>query len=260
MIELKTPQAEELDDLTLKALMQAGTELDACARALTKGGINVVGEILRGQGTFYEMDHYPEGDVYDSDHHAQYYYHAHREDAEEHGHFHTFLRGSALPDDMTPATGFHETQAWPKGEDAVAHLVAVSMDAWGKPIGLFATNRWVTDETWFSAEDVIRQIDRFQVDHAWPSWAVNLWLSALVRFYRPHIEQLLRHRDAVIARRHLEAPGTDVLEDRSLEITGQLSINPDQWQQELAREWRNRHFPAPDNAGMASPQQTRASH
>lgn len=260
MIELKTPQAAELDDLTLKELMEAGVELDACTRALTKGGINVVGEILRGQGTFYEMDHYPEGDVYDADHHAQYYYHAHREDAEEHGHFHTFLRGSALPEDMIPATGFQETQPWPRGEDAVAHLVAVSMDAWGKPIGLFATNRWVTDETWFSAEDVIRRIDRFQVDHAWPSWAVNLWLSALIQLYRPHIEQLLRHRDAVIARRHLEAPETDVLEDRSLEITGQLSINPEQWQQELAREWQSRHFPAPESAGTAPSRDTHVSH
>jgi hypothetical protein len=147
MIELKTPQTADLDDLTLKKLIEAGNELDNCARALTKGGINVVGEVLRGQGTFYEMDHYPEGDVYDPDHHAQYYYHAHREDADEHGHFHTFVRGSALPEDMMPATGFQETQPWPRGEDAVAHLVAVSMDAWGKPIGLFATNRWVTDET-----------------------------------------------------------------------------------------------------------------
>jgi len=78
MIELKTPQTADLDDLTLKKLIEAGNELDNCARALTKGGINVVGEVLRGQGTFYEMDHYPEGDVYDPDHHAQYYYHAHR--------------------------------------------------------------------------------------------------------------------------------------------------------------------------------------
>jgi len=248
MIELKTPQTADLDDLTLKKLIEAGNELDNCARALTKGGINVVGEVLRGQGTFY-----------DPDHHAQYYYHAHREDADEHGHFHTFVRGSALPEDMMPATGFQETQPWPRGEDAVAHLVAVSMDAWGKPIGLFATNRWVTDETWFSAEDVIRQIDRFQVDHAWPSWAVNLWLSALIRLFQPHIEQLLRHRDAVIARRHLEAPDIDVLEDRSLEITGQLSIDVEQWKQALDQEWHNRYLPASE-VGVPSPQQTQVSH
>lgn len=243
MIELKTPQADRLDDYTLKELVQAGAELDACKQALEKGGINVVGEILRGQGTFYEMDHYPEGDVYDPDHHAQYYYHAHRDDAQEHGHFHTFLRAEALPDTMVPATGFEESQPWPRGDNAVAHLIAVSMDAWGRPIGLFATNRWVTDETWFSAEDVIQQIGRFQIDHAWPSWAVNLWLTALIRLYRPHIEQLLRHRDAVIARRQLETRDTDVLEDRSLEITGQLAIDLHQWQVALNEELEKRNSP-----------------
>ena len=260
MIELKTPQATELDDLRLRNLMEAGVELEACARALTRGSINVVSEILRGQGTFYEMDHYPEGDVYDADHDTQYYYHAHREDADEHGHFHTFLRGSALPADMSQATGFQETQPWPRGEDAVAHLVAVSMDAWGKPIGLFATNRWVTDETWFDAEDIIRHIGRFQVDHAWPSWAVNLWLSALIRLYQPHIEQLLRHRDAVIARRHLENPGTDVLEDRSLEITGQLPIDPEQWRNELDTEWQRRQLPIAENTEARFPRDTHPSH
>jgi hypothetical protein len=81
----------------------------------------------------------------------------------------------------------------------------------------------------------------------------------LIRLFQPHIEQLLRHRDAVIARRHLEAPDIDVLEDRSLEITGQLSIDVEQWKQALAQEWHNRYLPASE-VGVPSPQQTQVSH
>ena len=36
------------------------------------------------------------------------------------------------------------------------------MDGWGEPIGLFATNRWVTGETWYPAGAVIRMLDRLQ--------------------------------------------------------------------------------------------------
>ncbi len=46
-------------------------------RVVAKTGGNIVGEALRGQGTFYEWNHYPKGDVYDSETHPQYYYHAH---------------------------------------------------------------------------------------------------------------------------------------------------------------------------------------
>jgi hypothetical protein len=87
--------------------LRAGEEALECRRVLAKAGLNLVGEVLRGQGTFYQFNHYPEGDVYDRDSHAQYYYHAHRGVEGEHGHFHTFLRagwpaGRRRPD---PADG-----------------------------------------------------------------------------------------------------------------------------------------------------------
>lgn len=108
---------------------------------------------------------------------------------------------------------------------AISHLIALSMDAWGEQLGLFACNRWVTGETWYAAEDVVRMLDRFEIDHAWPSWPVNRWLGAMLRLYRPWIEGLLRHRDAVVSvwqRAHTE---TDVFEDRALEITGYLPVS-----------------------------------
>ncbi len=219
------PRLEALSANERSSLLEAGREVLECRRVLERGGLNVVGEVLRGQGDFVEFDHYPADDVFDTDSHAQYYYHAHRGSELEHGHFHTFLRAGGMPPGMAPIDHPQATEPWPRGEDALSHLVAISMDAWGEPIGLFATNRWVTAEAWYRADDVIAMLPRFEIDHAYPSWPVNRWLGAMLRLYRPWIEALLRHRDDVIASWQAAHPGVDVLEDRALEMTGYLPIS-----------------------------------
>jgi hypothetical protein len=108
------------------------------------------------------------------------------------------------------------------------------MDAYGFPIGLFATNRWVTGETWYPCSDVIGMLDRFAIDHAFPSWPVNRWISAMVVLFRPHIEHLLRHRDRVIDAWQRGRPADDVFENRALEMTGYLPISVDEWLAELS--------------------------
>ncbi|HRP97695.1 MAG TPA: hypothetical protein PL143_15750 [Rhodocyclaceae bacterium] len=221
------PAPFDLDPATRRALLAAGREVRECRRVLVKAGLNVVGEVLRGQGQFVEMEHYPRDDVFDADTASQYYYHAHRGEV-EHGHFHTFVRAGAFPETMHPLEWPLASRPWPAGKDAICHLVAISMDAWGEPTGLFATNRWVTGETWHRCDDVIGVLDRFAIDHAWPSWPVNRWLGAMLRLYRPWIEGLLRHRDAVLMAWMDAHPGTDVFEDRALEITGYLPISVDE--------------------------------
>ncbi len=226
-VELPELQVASLDSLSRderEAMADAGEAVLECYRVLKKGGINIVGECLRAQGTFYEFDHYPNGDVYDEETHAQYYYHAHRGIAGEHGHFHTFLRQGAIPENVKPVPYKGDTK-WPEGSDAVCHLVAISMDVYGFPIGLFTTNRWVTDEVWYAAEDVIRMLDRFEIDHAYPSWPVNLWITAMFRLFRPEIEGLISQRDAAIEAWQAAHPGDDVFEDRNLEVTGELRIS-----------------------------------
>lgn len=218
------------------SLLAAAAEIRECYRVLVKGGLNVVGEVLRGEGAFYHQQHYPSEDVYDNETHAQYYYHAHRGGEQEHGHFHTFMRARGIPAGIASAEYPHPSRAsWPQGPDAISHLIALSMDAYGYPMGLFATNRWVTGEAWYSAEQVISLLDRFAIDHAKPSWPVNRWLSAMLRLFRPQIEYLLRHRDQQIAAWQQSAPDADVLEDRTLEITGYLPINVDAWVSALAQ-------------------------
>ncbi len=226
---IEAPDAARLDASERTALLEAAREVRRCQQALGKAGLNVVGELLRGHEGFYEMNHYPDDDVYDRDSHAQYYYHAHRDGTEEHGHFHTFLRAPGIPANPQPRQAPPGAEPWPAGEQAIAHLIAVSMDAWGQPIGLFACNRWVTGESWYPAEAVKQMLPGFRIDHAYPSWPTNLWLTALLRLFRPHISALIAHRDQVIAAWQAQHPEQEVLEDRTLEITGYLPISVEEW-------------------------------
>ncbi|TNE35127.1 MAG: hypothetical protein EP348_09620 [Alphaproteobacteria bacterium] len=206
----------------LQKMNRAADDILECYRVLHRGGSNIVAEILRGQGTFYEWDHYPEGDVYDGESHGQYYYHAHREG--EHGHFHTFMRLAGIKAGVAPVPYDGEAD-WPTEEDEIlSHLIAISMDSAGFPISLFTTNRWVTGENWYRGEDVIDMLDDFLIDHSTPSWPANRWISAMLTLFRPQIGQLIRARDAAIADWQKKHPGTDVFEDRELEITSLLEI------------------------------------
>lgn len=212
--------------LELRASMRAaGKEIRECHRVLEKAGLNVVGEVLRGQGDFVELEHYPRDDVFDTETHGQYYYHAHRGSDLEHGHFHLFLRAGGMPAGSAPIDYPLATEAWPRGDDAICHLIAIAMDAWGYPTGLFCANRWVTDETWYPAEQVIAMLDRFAIDHAFPNWCVNRWLTAMLRLYRPHIEALIRRRDTVVAEWQRNHPDKDIFEDRALDIAAYLPIS-----------------------------------
>lgn len=225
---ISTPSTDlfALPRFVLEKMRDAGAEVRECQRVLERGGADLVSEMLRGQGVFTELDHYPRDDIFDRDSHAQYYYHAHRGMSGEHGHFHTFLRAPGMPHDLVPIPQSGK-EIWPSGDQAISHLIAISMDAFGKPIGLFAVNRWVSDEAWYRADDVIRMLDCFVVDHAFPSWPVNRWIGAMLRLFRPQIETLVRQRDKVVEAWALTHPDRDAFEDRRLEITGELSIDID---------------------------------
>ncbi len=206
----------------LEEMAAAGAEIEECYRLLAKTNANVVGQCLANQGTFYEFDHYPAGDIYDDDYGSQYYYHSHRED--EHGHFHTFLRAKAMPKRIKPAP-YYGDGTRQLGSDALCHFVAISMDGPGKPIGLFTTNRWVTDETFYTAEDAIDMLGRFKIDHTYPCLAANRWVTAMLVLFRPQIEDLLRERDRVIEAWEKDHPDEDVYEDRDLEIISTMDIS-----------------------------------
>ncbi|MBS0336178.1 MAG: hypothetical protein JSS40_05090 [Proteobacteria bacterium] len=218
------PRLASLTRGELLSMRAAGLDVLEFQRVLAKGGLNIVGELLRGADGFVEYDHYPEDDVFDADSGAQYYYHAHRGLHGEHGHFHTFLRARGMPAGVSLSDMPH-AEPWPEGNDALCHLISISMDAYGAPIGLFAPNRWVTGDTWYPADEVVRMLDCFRIDHANPSWPVNRWLGAMFLLYRPHIIELLHARDRKIALWREKHPREDVLEDRELEILAHLPIS-----------------------------------
>lgn len=212
----------------LETMTAAADEVLECLRVLDKGGVNLVGEILRGEGKFVEWNHYPKGDIYDKETHSQFYYHAHPSDlrAPEHGHFHTFMRAKGLPKSIKPAP-MPTSVTRPTGKDAIGHVVGISMDKQGLPIWMFTTNRWVTGEIWYEAGDVIKMLDRFDMDLALPSWPLNIWISALLRLFRPQIEELLHARDGAVRDWQAAHPGENAFEDRGLEITSIMDISVD---------------------------------
>ena len=237
--EAALDSALELDNLStevLEHMAAAGAEVVECHRVLTKTGDNIVGELLKNHGTFYEWDHFPPGDVYDRQTHGQYYYHAHAADQRfegEHGHFHTFVRPRGMPPGITPAK--LPGLVMPEDpNDALSHLVAIAMTPAGLPFRLFTVNRWVTGEVWYTADDVIRLLDVFKIDHAQPSWPVNRWVSAMVQLFKPQIADLLRARGRKVAQWQERAPDVDVFEDRDLEVTSFLDISVDAQVQSVA--------------------------
>jgi len=218
---------EELERMAL-----AGSQIRECYRVLNKANTNIVAEVLKGQGEFFEWDHYPKGDVYDRETHSQYYYHAHPPETRiavtgpEHGHFHTFVRPKGMPNGIKPAP-VSDYKKLDSPNDELSHLIGLSMDRQGYPIRLFTTNRWVTGETWYACEDVQRILDVFNLDHAYPSWPVNIWITAMLRLFRPQVITLLGERDQAVAQWIDEKPDNNPYEDRELEITSfrDVSVN-----------------------------------
>jgi hypothetical protein len=211
----------------------AGNEIAECYRVLSKGNANLIGEVLRGEGPFEELKHYPSGRVIDG--HSEYFYHSHR--LEEHGHFHTFLVQPAMPRGVRPIET-KASQPWPQGDLAFTHLVAIRMDERGLPTALFTTNRWVTGEAWYRASDLCRALSAFEIDHASPSWVSNRWCTAMIRLFRPQIEQLLYQRDEAIETLQKKHPEQDPFEARDAEVLSFVEISIDRQRAAVLRALR----------------------
>lgn len=200
--------------------------IEDCYTLLAKTNSNVVWEILRQSDAFLEWNHYPKGDVFDKETHAQYYYHAHPPNLEtrwvEHGHFHLFIRTAGIPSEYQPKA-LSPFQQEGKN-DALCHIGAISMDKFGRPIRLFTTNRWVTGETWYAANIIEKFIDRFAITHAWPSWPTNIWLTQFVHDHRDQLISLLYQREQTVEQWQAQHFDLNVYEDRRLEITSVLEL------------------------------------
>jgi hypothetical protein len=225
----------------IERMTAAAAVIRDCRQELAARNRNLLGELTAGSAAVAEWRHYPEGDVYDPNSHSQYFFHAHPgggAPSTEQGHFHTFLRAEGMPGQVTPlllpelaVAGVPTVppQAPPLkrgARDEVSHLIAIAIDFRGEPVRLFTTNRWVTGETWYRADDVIRMLDRFAITEQAPSWLLNRWIGAMIQLYRPQIAALLRARDRTVMswRRRRRA---HVFEDTRLEVTSNHDIDLD---------------------------------
>lgn len=241
------PDLSRFDKTALQVMSDAGAMVLECQRVLGNARQNIVSDLIRFTKDFREWDHLPEDDVHDRHSHSQYYYHTHAKSDDpdyahnaEHGHFHIFLRAKGMPARIKPAPLDPRTDS--KAEtDPVSHIVGIGMDGYGHPINLFTTNRWVTKETWYKADDVIRLLDLYEIDHAWPSWPVNLWVTSMLRLFRPQIEDLLIARDLKIEAWRTQYPDRDVFEDRDLEVASVRIIDIDDQIAAIARKLNALH-------------------
>ena len=222
------PPLKSMPDERIERMRSAAVDVVEMAEALVARDTNAVSEVVAGH-EFEEWQHFPAGDVLDKKTGAQFYYHSHNGAADEHGHFHTFLRKQGIPEGLSPVShGGTNAREWPEGDDLITHLVAISMDHHGLPTHLFTTNRWVTGDTVFSAEDAISLLDGFHVGPEPGQWPeTNLWITGMMALFNPQIEGLIRERDDAIAGRKLQIKDDDkdVYEDRGVEITSICEIS-----------------------------------
>ncbi|NKB45974.1 MAG: hypothetical protein GKS03_17050 [Alphaproteobacteria bacterium] len=220
-LNLTTLPRDRLEDMVI-----AGEQVLECMRVLGNTGDSIVGEVVNDFEDFAVWSHYPKGDVIDRQTHSQFYYHAHPEQQRpgEHGHFHLFLRCDGIPETVQPAD-IGVDNALDDFKTPMCHILAIAMNQHGMPIALFTTNRWVTMDPWFDAADTISLLDQFDIDIAKPSWPLNVWMSAMVRLYRPDIEILLHERDSTMTAADEQSADGSAYNDRSIEIASLRDID-----------------------------------
>jgi hypothetical protein len=246
-----------LSRAALETMAASGRALVECRQVMAGVGTSPLGEALQGASPIYEWQHYPAGDIYDPASHGQFFYHAHAagerpvikggpgEGADEHGHFHVFLRAGGMPAGVRPMVmpelAVADNPAAPKAplvasapqntegdSDPWSHLVAIAMDAGGTPLRFFTTNRWVTGETWYPAGDVARMLDGFALGDVAPSPLLDRWLVAMIGLYKPQLQALVMQRDeAIMDWRRRRRAKVHVFDDRRLEVTSMLAIDID---------------------------------
>lgn len=201
-------------------LHDARRSVSAFADATAASG-SLLQSWIRGREVV-EFEHYPPDDVVALRNGSQFYYHAHRDGEREHGHLHLFWHATASGRRRHLRPG---QARWTR--PAPTHLVAISLDARGLPVGLFTVNRWVTDGHWFDAAATMVCAHRFAMGEVEEHEHSCRWLTGFVHLYRPLIQDLLVQRDRRLARRSNLA---HALEDRRLEV---LSLAPIDWAVDL---------------------------
>lgn len=204
----------------LLAMQNAADDMIAVLEKAAEQEKHILIDVLNATApeAFTQWQHYPPGDVHDRKKGALWFYHAHSDDVSErpwaeHGHFHMFVWTEHVQEGVEPI-------ALPPEPDhklgGLCHLVAISFDQSGTPMRIFTVNRWVAQEWQYPAEEVIRLLDKFDLDNE--EFALTTkWLVAALKLFRPQIEWSLRERDKAIARMREKDP-EGFSEDEDIEV------------------------------------------
>jgi hypothetical protein len=175
----------------------------AIINTLRKEGSNLVRKIMNGRK--YEYDpyvHYPyEGGIKDGKTGCQLFFHIHREN--EYGHFHTFGTDDA-------------------GE--LVHLILISMNEAGEPIGLATVNRWVTGDKYVKVNVLKKLSDKFYVDPIlFKDKRIIEFINYIFKAYKDDIHELLDKRDEWI-KNYVNNKFNEPFEDREFEILSSKTL------------------------------------
>jgi len=208
---LRAIQPLRTQKVTLRAAEQrlgaAQTAVDVPLAYAQRGG-HLATAALAGAATFTEMVHYPRRDVVDAKAGTRFYYHAHRHDGAEHGHFHLFHAGP--------------------GQAGFSHLAALSLNTHGWPTKWFTTNEWVTGETWLPAHQMAPLLQHFSIRCMGRLAPVARWLTAMVHLYGPELQQLLVQRDRQLDQLMRTEPhpsAAHLRQDRRIEVLSEVLVD-----------------------------------
>lgn len=171
--------------------------------SLRSEGSNVVKKVMNGKTYVFDpYIHYPyDGGITDENTGYRIFFHAHRPN--EYGHFHTFATDE-------------------KGE--LIHLVLISMNKEGEPIGLATVNRWVTDDKYVKADALKKFLDGFQMDpDLFVEKRVVEFVYNILNAYKETIYELFDERDKWISD-YVNKNFNEPFEDREYEILSKRKI------------------------------------
>lgn len=164
---------------------------------LKKEGSNLVKKVMNGKKYKYDpYTHYPyNGGIKDEQTGYQLFFHIHRPN--EYGHFHTFAKDE-------------------NGD--LVHLILISMNKKGEPIGLATVNRWVTGDKYVKADFLKIFAERYFVEPSlFKDKRIVEFVNSIFKAYKEEIYQLFDQRDKWIIE-YVDKNFREPFEDRDYEI------------------------------------------
>lgn len=179
-------------------------QIKAIILSLRKEGSSIIKKVMNGKK--YEYDpfvHYPyDGGIKDDTTGCQLFFHIHREN--EYGHFHTFVTDK---------------------DGELVHLILISMNESGEPIGLATVNRWVTGDKYVKSDVLKILADNFYVNPSlFKDQRIVEFVNYIFKAYKKEIFELFDERDIWI-KNYVNNKFNEPFEDREFEILSYKEID-----------------------------------